>query len=59
MIENEISPAIRIVAEGHLDLRRKLDEALVVEAEKELLQVRVGRLESDVREIKSKLGHSA
>lgn len=33
-LENETNRNIRIIAEGHLDLSRKLDEALKVENEK-------------------------
>jgi ACT domain-containing protein len=36
-LENETNRNIRIIAEGHLDLSRKLDNALKVENEKELL----------------------
>ena len=34
-LENETNKEIRIIAEGHLDLSRKLDDALKVENEKE------------------------
>ncbi len=53
-LENETNRNIKIVAEGHLDLVRKLDEALKVENEKEMLLVRVNILESDVRRLKEK-----
>ncbi len=36
-LENETGPNIRRVAEGHLDLSRKLDEALKVENEKSFI----------------------
>ncbi len=36
-LENDINRKINIIAEGHLDLNRKLDEALKVENEKEML----------------------
>ena len=36
-LENETNKEIRIIAEGHLDLSRKLDDALKVENEKEML----------------------
>ena len=54
-LENETNRNIKIVAEGHLDLSRKLDEALNVENEKEMLLVRVNILESDVRRLKEKV----
>ena len=54
-IENETNRNIRIIAEGHADLCRKLDEALKVENEKELLLVRTNIMENDIRKIKDKL----
>lgn len=54
-LENETNRNIRIIAEGHADLSRKLDEALKVENEKELLLVRTNIMENDIRKIKDKL----
>lgn len=54
-LENETNRNIRIIAEGHADLSRKLDEALKVESEKELLLVRTNIMENDIRKIKDKL----
>lgn len=54
-LENETNRNIKIVAEGHLDLSRKLDEALKVDNEKEMLMIRVNALESEVRRLKEKL----
>lgn len=54
-LENETNRNIRIIAEGHVDLCRKLDEALKVENEKELLLVRTNIMENDIRKIKDKL----
>lgn len=54
-LENETNCNIRIIAEGHADLCRKLDEALKVENEKELLLVRTNIMENDIRKIKDKL----
>ena len=48
-LENETNRNIRIIAEGHLDLSRKLDEALRLESEKEILMLRVNRLENELR----------
>lgn len=39
-LENETNRNIKLIAEGHLDLSRKLDDALKVENEKELRKVR-------------------
>ncbi|MCR5651812.1 MAG: hypothetical protein K6F86_11605 [Lachnospiraceae bacterium] len=50
-IENEIRPNIGAVAEAHLILNRKLDEALKVEEDKELMKIRLTRLENEVRRI--------
>lgn len=55
-LENETNKNIRVVAEGHLDLSRKLDDALKVETEKELMQLRVNVLENDMRRVKEKVG---
>ncbi|MBQ8231160.1 MAG: hypothetical protein IJZ34_04440 [Lachnospiraceae bacterium] len=54
-LENETNRNIRTIAEGHLDLSRKLDDALKVENEKEMLIIRVNILENDVCKIKTKL----
>lgn len=54
-LENETNRNIKIVAEGHLDLSRKLDEALKVENEKEMLMVRLNLLEGEVRRLKEKM----
>ena len=54
-LENVTDNNIKIVAEGHADLTRKLDEALKVENEKELLLIRVSYLESEIKQIKERL----
>lgn len=54
-LENETNRNIRLIAEGHFDLSRKLDEALKVENEKEMLLIRVNHLESEVRRIKKRV----
>lgn len=55
ILENEIRVNIQRVAEGHLDLSRNLHEAMRPSNETEMLSIRVGMLESDVKELKSKL----
>ena len=55
ILENETNRNIRMIAEGHLDLNRKLDSALRIENEKELLVVRVNILEGEVRRIKERM----
>lgn len=54
-LENETNRNIKIIAEGHLDLSRKLDEALKVESEKEMLLIRVNRLENELRRLKDRI----
>lgn len=55
-LENETNRNIRVIAEGHTDLIRKLDGALKVESEKEMLLLRVNILENEVRRLKEKVG---
>ena len=54
-LENETNRNIKIIAEGHLDLSRKLDEALKVDSEKEMLLIRVNRLENELRRVKARV----
>ena len=54
-LENEKKKNIKIIAEGHLDLSRKLDEALKVDSEKEMLMIRVNRLENELRRLKARV----
>ena len=54
-LENVTDKNIQTVAEGHLDLSRKLDDALKVENEKELLVIRVRILEDELRKVKERL----
>lgn len=58
-LENETNRNIKIIAEGHLDLSRKLDEALKVDNEKELLLVRVNHLENEIRVLKERINQIA
>ena len=44
-LENEIRPSIMRIAEGHLDLNRKLDEALKIDQQKEKMALRLNFLE--------------
>lgn len=54
-LENEISPNIRRVAEGHLDLSRNLHEAMKPNSEVEMLSIRVGILENRVKKLEQKI----
>ena len=54
-LENEIRPSIMRIAEGHLDLSRKLDEALKIDQEKEKIALRLNFLEGKVERLESKV----
>lgn len=54
-IDNEIRVNIQRVAEGHLDLSRKMHEVMKQNYEIEMLAIKVRMLETDMREIKSKI----
>lgn len=58
-LENETNKNIQIIAEGHLDLSRKLDEALKIDNEKEMLLLRVNRLENELRRVKERVSEIA
>lgn len=52
VIENELRKNISIVAEGHLDLSRKLDEAIKGNQERETFMIRFNTLETYVKEMR-------
>ncbi len=54
-LENEIRQNIMCVAEGHLDLYRKLDDAQKIDNEKEMIAIRVNILETELRKVKERL----
>ncbi len=54
-LENVTNKNIKIIAEGHRDLSNKLDNALKIENEKELLLIRLTVLENEVARIKTRL----
>ena len=54
-LENETNRNIRSIAEGHLDLSRKLDEALKIDNEKEMIAIRVTILENELRRVKERV----
>lgn len=54
-LENETNHNIRIIAEGHMILEKKLDESLKVNQERELLLLRVNSLENEVRRLKERI----
>ena len=59
ILENEIRPNIMRVAEGHLDLYRKLREATRIDDEKEMIAIRVNIMEEQLRTIKERLDQIA
>ena len=54
-LKNDTNKKIQIIAEGHLDLSRKLDDALKIDQEKELLLLRVANLENEVRRLRDRV----
>ena len=54
-IENETNRKIKMIAEGHLDLSRKPDDASEAENEKEMLLLKVIRLESELEKLKARI----
>lgn len=55
LLENEIRVNIQRVAEGHLDLSRNMHEVMRPIDEIEMLAIKVGMPESDMREVKAKI----
>ncbi len=55
IIENEIRVNIQRIAEGHLDLARNMNDVIRPNNEMEVLVVRVGVLETEVKYIKKNL----
>ena len=58
-LENETNRNIKLIAEGHLDLSRKLNEALKIDNEKEMLLIRVNTLEKELRKVKERIENIA
>ena len=54
-----VNHGMKIIAERHLDLSRKLDQALKVENEKEMLLLRVNHLENELRKVKERINQIA
>ena len=55
IMENELRPNICKIAEGHLDLSRKLDMVRVRRSEYILMDIKISGLQLDIREIKNTL----
>lgn len=58
-LENEIRTSIIRVAEGHLDLSRKLSESARIDDEKEMIAIRVSMLETEMRRLRQQLSQMA
>ena len=62
-IENEIIPSIGFIADGHLDLNRKMDRILETfeknEKDKEALTLRLNHVEGEVGRLKEKVAKLA
>lgn len=58
-LENETNRGIKIIAEGHLDIMRKLNDVLKGDSERELLLLRVTVLENELRKVKERLSEIA
>lgn len=56
ILENVTNKNISIIAENHIELNRKLNEALKVREEEEKLYMRMNIVENDVRKLKEKAG---
>ena len=53
--ENDLEKGIKIIAEGHVMLLRRLNEALKITEDDEMLRLRVNVLECDMSRVKEKL----
>lgn len=51
-LENETNRNIHIIAEGHIEIKNKLNDVLKNEGEKRLMLIRLNTLENEVRKIK-------
>lgn len=58
-LENETNKNIMRVAEAHLDLTRKSDDALKIENEREMIAIRVNISENELRRLKERLDQIA
>ena len=53
-LENVTNKNIQIIAEGHLDLSRKLDDALGSERDNKMIKIKLNILEHDVMQLKER-----
>lgn len=59
VLEQITNRKIQLIAEGHFDLNKNSDEILRSSQEKEMLLLRVNRLENDMRQVKEKINRIA
>ena len=59
LVENDITKNINLLVEGQQNLNAKIDEALKLKDEKELLTIRIEILENEITRIKSRLDEIA
>ena len=55
ILENEICVNIQRIAEGYLDISRNIQKIIKHNSEVEMMAIKVGMLETDVRELKQKI----
>ena len=55
-LENETDRSIQIIAEGHLDLSRKINEVLEMKEDDEMIRMRLNRVERELETAKKKIG---
>lgn len=55
ILESKTNPDKKAIAEGHLDLVRKLEDATAISKDKETIKLRVNALEREVKIIKRAL----
>lgn len=54
-LDNVTNRNIQIIAKGHLNLSRRLDEVLKVESEREMLHLRVNIMGQELKDLKEKV----
>ena len=54
-LENEVIKSIKIIAEGHMDLPRKLDEALKFKKEREMTNLQLVQMKGEITRLKIKV----
>lgn len=55
MLESETNRKIKLIAEGNFSLSQKFDDPLKTDSEKEMLLIRINRLENELRQVKERI----